>query len=165
MLERGELAVPDNSDQPELNDGPISLGGGDNYLLTTFESFSYIKGYTMCAYDQVLQSPGSTICKTLDSDNQFTLNPFDNAVTDCGQEVLSAEEQAKLAFLCVAEEDASLDVFMLAVLVTLGFGGLCCCASFCVFCKYRAKANNAIDDANLIVDRVHDPIAAQRMLE
>lgn len=79
--------------------------------------------------------------------------------------MLSAEEQAKLAFLCVAEEDASLDVFMLAVLVTLGFGGLCCCASFCVFCKYRAKANNAIDDANLIVDRVHDPIAAQRMLE
>ena len=53
-----------------------------------------------------------------------------------------------------------MDIFMLAVLITLGFGGLCCCASFCVFCKYRAKANNAIDDANLIVDRVHDPIAA-----
>ena len=49
---------------------------------------------------------------------------------------------------------------VLAVLITLGFGGLCCCASFCIFCKYRAKANNAIDDANLIVDRVHDPIAA-----
>ena len=86
-------------------------------------------------------------------------------MTECGQEVLGADEQKKLAFLCIVEESEPLDVFMLAVLITLGFGGLCCCASFCVFCKYRAKANNAIDDANLIVDRVHDPIAAQRMLE
>ena len=54
VLDRGELAVPDNSDLPSKNEGPINLGGGDTYLLTTFETFSYIKGYTMCAYDQVL---------------------------------------------------------------------------------------------------------------
>lgn len=86
-------------------------------------------------------------------------------VTNCGSQVLGQYEQQKLSFLCIEEESDSLDVFMLAVLITLGFGGLCCCASFCVFCKYRAKANNAIDDANLIVDRVHDPVAAQRILE
>lgn len=153
--------MPDNSDSPANNDGPISLGGGDIYLLTTFETFSYIKGYTMCAFDEVLQSEGSTICKSLESDNKsFTLNPFDMTVTECGDEVLGVDEAKKLAFLCIAEEEDSIDIFMLAVLITLGFGGLCCCASFCVFCKYRAKANNAIDDANLIVDRVHDPVAA-----
>ena len=119
----------------------------------------------MCPFDQVIQTEGSTICETLDAENKFTLNPFDMKVTECGQEVLGADEQKKLAFLCIEEKDDSMDIFMLVVLITLGFGGFCCCASFCVFCKYRAKANNAIDDANLIVDRVHDPIAAQRMLE
>ena len=54
IFDRGELQVPDNSDEPALNNGPISLGGGDKYLLTTFETFSYIKGYTMCGFDQVL---------------------------------------------------------------------------------------------------------------
>ena len=93
ILDRGELAVPDNSDLPALNDGPINLGGGDVYLLTTFESFSYIKGYTMCAYDQVLQSEGSTICKNLDSEGKsFTLNPFEMTVTEGGNEVLGADE-------------------------------------------------------------------------
>jgi len=159
IIDRGELAVPDNSDAPGSNSGPINLGGGDKYLLTTFEKFSYIKGYTMCAFDEVLQEEGSTICNSL-TENQFTLNPFDLKVTECGQEVLGTDEQKKLGFLCLEVESDSMDVFMLVVLITLGFGGLCCCASFCVFCKYRAKANNAIDDANLIVDRVHDPIAA-----
>ena len=92
ILDRGELAVPDNSDLPDLNSGPINLGGGDKYLLTTFESFSYIKGYTMCAYDQVLQNEFSTICRNLDSQNEFTLNPFDMTVTQCGNEVLGADE-------------------------------------------------------------------------
>lgn len=81
-------------------------------------------------------------------------------MTSCGQEVLNTFDKAKLDFLCVDVEEDSIDLFMVLVLVTLGFGGLCCCVSFCVFCRYRAKANNAIDDANLIENRVHDPLAA-----
>ena len=71
----------------------------------------------------------------------------------------------KLAFLCIVTEDEPADVFMIAILATLGFGGLCCCASFCVFCKYRAKSTNSIDDAEVYNERIHDPIAAQRILE
>ena len=56
-------------------------------------------------------------------------------------------------------------MFTIIVLVALGFGLLCCCASFCIFCKYRPKPVNAIDDENLIGDRVHDPVAAQRIME
>lgn len=54
VINYGELTVPSNIGNRAANDGPIKLGGGDHYLLTTFESFSQIKGYTMCAYDQVI---------------------------------------------------------------------------------------------------------------
>lgn len=83
----------------------------------------------------------------------------------CGSDVLSADDQRKLDFLCIEEEVESLDTFMLAIIVTLSLGGLCCCVSFCVFCKYRAKVNNAIEDINLLVDRTHDPAIAQRIIE
>ena len=81
-------------------------------------------------------------------------------VTSCDQEVLGDFEQKKLSFLCAEAPTEEYDVFLYAVIATLGFGGICCCASFCVFCKYRAKAHAVIDDANLIMDRVHDPVAA-----
>ena len=58
----GELNVPSNDDDPIANSGPISLGGGYTYLLTTFEKFSYIKGYTICPYDEVIKDVGSTSC-------------------------------------------------------------------------------------------------------
>ena len=67
--------MPDNSDDAINNFGPINLGGGEEYLLTTFEKFNYIKGYTMCAYDEVLEAEGSTKCLPL-SENQFSLDPF-----------------------------------------------------------------------------------------
>ena len=51
VLDRGELSVPDNEEETASNQGPIKLGGGEKYLLTTFETFSYLKGYTMCAYN------------------------------------------------------------------------------------------------------------------
>ena len=86
-------------------------------------------------------------------------------VTSCDQEVLGDFEQKKLSFLCAEATEEEYDVFLYAVVATLGFGAICCCASFCVFCKYRAKAHAVIDDANLIMDRVHDPLAAQRILE
>ena len=68
-------------------------------------------------------------------------------------------------FLCVPVEVEEVDIFMLAILCTLAFGGLCCFTSFCVFCKYRAKAFNQIDEMGNYGDRVHDPLAAQRILE
>ena len=86
-------------------------------------------------------------------------------MSKCNQEVLTTENQLKLAFLCDSPEESSTDVFLVITLVTLGVGGLCCCCSFVVFCRYRSKMNNAIDDANLVQDRVHDPVAAQRMIE
>ena len=54
---------------------------------------------------------------------------------------------------------------MLIVLILLGVGTLFCCTSLCIFCRYRSKQQNAIDDANLLAERVHDPVAAQRIIE
>ena len=87
IIDWGELNVPSNSDDddPDANSGPISLGGGYTYLLTTFEKFSYIKGYTICPYDQVIKDIGSTACVNLPESTweRFTLNPFDDSVTEC----------------------------------------------------------------------------------
>lgn len=66
IIDRGELTVPDNSESRSTNNGPLKLGGGSNYLLTTFEKFSFIKGYTLCPYDQVVLQEGSTVCTTLE---------------------------------------------------------------------------------------------------
>ena len=58
VIDRGELSVPtiNIEDAVDYSAGSITLGGGEQYLLTTFERFNKIKGYTMCAYDQVLQA-------------------------------------------------------------------------------------------------------------
>ena len=79
--------------------------------------------------------------------------------------MLGEDYKKKMDFLCVKEEETSMDVFTIIVLITLSFGLLCCCTSFCIFCKYKAKTQNAIDDANMAENRVHDPAAAQRILE
>lgn len=171
VLDWGELAVPSNTEDPFSNSGPIRLGGGENFLLTTFEYFSFAKGYTICPYDQVIAATGSTVCKGLqeasDGTQQLTLNPFDTKVTKCGNnDNLSTSAKEKMEFLCAKPEESSLDVFYVAVLAMLAFGGVCCFASFCVFCKYRTKTQNAIEDADAMVgNRIHDPIAAQRILE
>ena len=103
IIDYGELSVPTNSDSSSAsNSGPIKLGGGDQYLLTTSETFTRIKGYTMCAFDEVVQSTGSTECSKLDS-GKFLLNPFATKVTKCGSSALSALEEAKLGFLCTEE--------------------------------------------------------------
>ena len=49
-----------------LNYGPLNIGGGDNYLLTFFDKFSFVKGYTMCSYQQVISDIGSTKCTDLE---------------------------------------------------------------------------------------------------
>jgi len=98
--------------------------------------------------------------------DNLLLNPFEKTLTNCNQKGLSENAQKKLAFLCVEQPDSSVDVFMVAVLTVLCFGFCCCCGSFFLFCKYRAKQNNAIEDPNLMAEnRQHDPLAAQRILE
>lgn len=92
----------------------------------------------------------------------MTLNPFDTKVTECGsEEKLSTAAKEKMDFLCTESETEEIDVFLMIVLGTLAFGGLCCCTSFCIFCKYRAKSQNAIEDADAMGgDRIYDPVAA-----
>lgn len=116
----------------------------------------------------MVKDVGSTLCSTISqsSGQKLTLNPFDNRVTECfGDGSFSANEQSKLDFLCIPVEVEEVDIFMFAILCTLAFGGLCCITSFCVFCKYRAKSFNQIEEAGMYGDRVHDPLAAQRILE
>ena len=159
IIDYGELSIPSTSDTSASNTGPIKLGGGDSYLLTTSETFTRIKGYTMCAFDEVVQSTGSTECSSLDS-GKFLLNPFQSKVTECGASALSVLEDAKLNFLCTDNSSTAFDLFTIIVLATLGLGLICCCSSFCLFCKYRAKSNNAIDDMQVMDERRHDPLMA-----
>jgi len=70
-----------------------------------------------------------------------------------------------MAFLCIEPDSPTTDIFLIATITVLSFGGLCCCISFIIFCKYRVKKNSAIDDEEAYINRVHDPIAAQRILE
>lgn len=69
VLDWGELQVPSNFEDPISNNGPITLSGGGGsggyYLMTAFERFSQIKGYTICPYDAVIQKEGSTVCSPL----------------------------------------------------------------------------------------------------
>ena len=48
VIDYGELDVPVGDEQ--YNYGPLNIGGGEDYLLTFFDKFSFIKGYTMCDY-------------------------------------------------------------------------------------------------------------------
>ena len=48
VIDYGELDVPVGD--LSSNYGPINIGGGGDYLLTFFDKFSMIKGYTMCSY-------------------------------------------------------------------------------------------------------------------
>ena len=54
IIDYGELAIPSNQGISSTNYGSIRLGGGEHYLLTTFDRFTQIKGYTMCAFDEVV---------------------------------------------------------------------------------------------------------------
>ena len=170
VIEWGELNYPSKSDDADSNYGQINLGGGNTYLLTNFgDKFSYIKGYTLCAYDQVIKESGSTSCINLTGSKQrFLLNPFDNKATECSgsDENLNLNEKSKKAFLCIEPDSPTTDIFLIATITVLSFGGLCCCVSFIIFCKYRVKKNSgAIDDEEAYINRAHDPIAAQRILE
>ena len=95
------------------------------------------------------------------------LNPFEMELTECSQATLNTRDKLKLDFLCSEMQVSAPDVFTIAVLVTLGFGLCCCCGSFCLFCRYRAKQNNAIEDDALMAEerQRHDPLAAQRIIE
>ena len=113
----------------------------------------------------MISQDSSTQCIQLTDAQSIVLNPFDKIVSRCDQDVLDLDDQKKMEFLCPKAETNEMDVFMLVVLIVLAFGALCCCTPFCLFCKYRAKTANSIEDADTIENRVHDPVAAQRMLE
>lgn len=47
VLDWGELTMPTSDND---NFGPLNLGGGDKYLLVTFDKFDKINAYTLCSY-------------------------------------------------------------------------------------------------------------------
>ena len=63
VIDYGELDVPVGDESK--NYGPLNIGGSEDYLLTFFDKFSMIKGYTMCSYLQVIPNIGSTKCADL----------------------------------------------------------------------------------------------------
>lgn len=89
VIDKGQLQVPaSNSD----NFGQINIGGGLNYLLTFFDKFTEIKGYTICGYKEKVASVGSTSCVDL-TDEQFTLSPFTSNVINCDSYVSNEAER------------------------------------------------------------------------
>lgn len=62
VIDYGELSIPLSD---ALNFGLLHLGGGDGKLLTFFDSFTKIKGYTMCGYTETISEPGSSKCSIL----------------------------------------------------------------------------------------------------
>ena len=79
MLEMGRLKEPSGDSN---NFGPVNIGGGENYMVATFDKFSVMKGFTMCAYNQVVSTIGSTSCKDL-ADGKYSLNPFNMKISTC----------------------------------------------------------------------------------
>lgn len=166
VIDRGELNVPSNEEAAAQNFGPITLGGGDIYLLANFDYFDRVKGYTMCAYNQRVSEVGATTCESL-SPGQFTLTPFTMKAYTCESPTFNDNEKAKLEFLCRDQPQQS-DVFMVVVLSTLFIGITFCCVSFCIFVRLRAHRSIGVDEVGAVADveqRRHDPAAAQRIQE
>lgn len=56
--------------------GPITIGGGpSNYVLTMFNRFTVLNGFTICGYGSALSAVGSTNCQVLGAGN-YSLDPF-----------------------------------------------------------------------------------------
>ena len=75
VIDYGELDVPVGDESQ--NYGPLNIGGGDGYLLTFFDKFNMIKGYTMCNYMQVIPEIGSIDCIDLKA-GWYSLDPWSN---------------------------------------------------------------------------------------
>lgn len=97
IIDYGELSVPAS----DVNDnyGTINIKGGSNYLLTLFDKFTWIKGYTMCNYKQQLSAIGSIECQNL-PEGQYSLDPFIRGDKSCSDSPTTSDEKAKLEFVC-----------------------------------------------------------------
>ena len=137
MIDYGELDVPVGDEQ--FNYGPLNIGGGEDYLLTFFDKFSFIKGYTMCDYMQTIPEIGSTKCIELEF-GVFSLDPWSNTTASCGSPVTNANQKSKLDFICNTEEFEA-DSFFIVVTVFLSIGITCCCFSNILFCKFRHSSS------------------------
>ena len=122
-----------------MNYGPLNIGGGGNYLLTFFDKFSMIKGYTMCNYLQVVPDIGSTKCIDL-AFGYYSLDPWGNTTAKCGDPVTNANQKSKLDFICNVEEFEA-DTFFIVVIVVVSIGITCCCISNILFCKFRQSTH------------------------
>ena len=87
VIDYGELEVPVGDESN--NYGPLNIGGGENYLPTFFDKFSFIKGYTMCNYKQIVPEFGSTECIDL-ALGVYSLDPWTNSTAMCGDSVTNA---------------------------------------------------------------------------
>lgn len=79
VIDYGELGVPLPDAQ---NFGPLHLGGGDNKMLAFFHKFNAIKGYAMCAYNEIIQGSASTSCDAL-LKGTYLLDPFRSHIATC----------------------------------------------------------------------------------
>lgn len=82
VIDYGELTVP----LYDLNNfGLLHLGGGDSKLLTFFDTFDKIKGYTMCSYTETINEVGSSKCYIINEKKNYSIDPFKTAETSCGK--------------------------------------------------------------------------------
>lgn len=79
VIDHGDLIFP----IPDMrNFGSIHLGGGDDKLLTIFNSFSEIKAYSMCNYKQQIDPrSGATRCENLLDKKQYTVELWESKTT------------------------------------------------------------------------------------
>jgi len=141
VIDYGELDVPVGDEQ--YNYGPLNIGGGKNYLLTFFDKFSFIKGYTMCDYTQIIEEIGSTKCVDL-AVGVYSLDPWGNMTASCGDSITNANEKSKLEYVCNAVKFEA-DTFFIVVLVIVSIGITCCCISNILFCKFRTNSHQFED--------------------
>ena len=82
VIDYGELTVP-ISDLD--NFGLLHLGGGYTKLLTFYDTFNKIKGYTMCGYKETFLEPGSSRCFIISEEKNYLIDPFKTTQTSCGK--------------------------------------------------------------------------------
>lgn len=154
------MPTADDSD----NYGPLNIGGGSNYLLTVFDKFSQIKGYTMCNYQQRVSNIAGVTCDDLPVD-QFSLSPFTMKSVTCGSQVVNADEKSKLDFIC-ARGSFTNDAFLWGILLLIFGASLFCLCSLCIFCRYRAKEGEIeIAELHRELEGQMDPNRERRIIE
>lgn len=162
IIDKGTLSVPTADDNK--NYGPLNISGGSNYLLTMFDKFSQIKGYTMCNYRQRLSNIAGVTCDDLPTD-QFSLSPFTMKSVTCGSQVVNADEKSKLDFICNRLSFQN-DTFLMAILGLILVASLFCICSLCIFCRYRAKEGEIeIAELHRELEGQMDPQMERRIIE